>query len=452
MRMQLLPCLALFCLSSAAIAQQADSESVRFTTEARVYLSSGPAVVNIGVYLVSLSDGDSVASLQSIPATSRQVSQGTGVIIDERGLVITNAHVVNHKSNNGAIVYKLSFAEQFGGKSVLARLHSVDAQSDLALLKILDGEKYMPIVFAEEDDLMIGEKVIAIGSPLGNSHSLTSGILSGINRDIDISVPRGNPLELKGLIQTDAAINFGNSGGPLLNSLGELIGINNATAQSADGIGYAIPIKQVNQILHERLRRPRVWLGVQLKNDSELIVEYMYPRSPAASQGMMISDRISAINGIAVANLDDFFDEMILIEEEQPFVVDIQRGNRSLQLELSLPNIRVRDTLGALGFEAKPVARIYHDEYNRQRRLRAVEVTTVIANSPASNIGLKVGDTIHSMRKTPEGNLSGWAPVASMAQIVQFAQRKDFVRGNYNIMWSSADGSYQQGKLVLVNN
>jgi serine protease Do len=450
--MQLLPCLALFCLSSAAIAQQADSESVRFTTEARVYLSSGPAVVNIGVFLVSLSDGDSVASLQSIPATSRQVSQGTGVVIDERGLVITNAHVVNHKSNNGAIVYKLSFAEQFGGKSVLARLHSVDAQSDLALLKILDGEKYMPIVFAEEDDLMIGEKVIAIGSPLGNSHSLTSGILSGINRDIDISVPRGKPLKLKGLIQTDAAINFGNSGGPLLNSLGELIGINNATAQSADGIGYAIPIKQVNQILHERLRRPRVWLGVLLKNDSELIVNYMYPRSPAASQGMMISDRISAINGVAVANLDDFFDEMILIEEDQPFVVDIQRGNRSLQLELSLPNIRVRDTLGALGFEAKPVTRVYHDEYNRSRRLHAAEVTTVIANSPASNIGLKVGDTIHSMRKTPEGNLSGWAPVASMAQIVQFAQRKDFVRGDYNIMWSSADGSYQQGKLVLINN
>ncbi|MGY8759238.1 MAG: S1C family serine protease [Planctomycetota bacterium] len=450
--MQLLPCLALFCLSSAAIAQQADSESVRFTTEARVYLSSGPAVVNIGVYLVSLSDGDSVASLQSIPATSRQVSQGTGVIIDERGLVITNAHVVNHKSNNGAIVYKLSFAEQFGGKSVLARLHSIDAQSDLALLKILDGEKYMPIVFAEEDDLMIGEKVIAIGSPLGNSHSLTSGILSGINRDIDVKVARGKTLKLKGLIQTDAAINFGNSGGPLLNSLGELIGINNATAQSADGIGYAIPIKQVNQILHERLRRPRVWLGVQLKNDSELIVEHIYPRSPAASQGMMLSDRLAAINGVAVTNLDDFFDEMILIEENQPFVVDLQRGNRSLQLELSLPNIRVRDTLGALGFEAKPVTRVYHDEYNRSRRLHAAEVTTVIANSPASNIGLKVGDTIHSMRKTPEGNLSGWAPVASMAQIVQFAQRKDFVRGDYNIMWSSADGSYQQGKLVLINN
>jgi serine protease Do len=450
--MQLLPCLALFCLSSAAIAQQADSESVRFTTEARVYLSSGPAVVNIGVFLVSLSDGDSVASLQSIPATSRQVSQGTGVVIDERGLVITNAHVVNHKSNAGAIVYKLSFAEQFGGKSVLARLHSVDAQSDLALLKILDGEKYMPIVFAKEDDLMIGEKVIAIGSPLGNSHSLTSGILSGINRDIDISVPRGKPLKLKGLIQTDAAINFGNSGGPLLNSLGELIGINNATAQSADGIGYAIPIKQVNQILHERLRRPSVWLGVLLKNDSELIVNYMYPRSPAASQGMVISDRISAINGVAVANLDDFFDEMILIEEDQPFVVDIQRGNRSLQLELSLPSIRARDTLGALGFEAKPVALVYYDEYNRPRRLHAVEVTTVIANSPASNIGLKVGDNIHAMRKTPERNLSGWAPVASMAQIVQFAQRKNFVRGDYNIMWSSADGSYQQGKLVLIND
>jgi S1-C subfamily serine protease len=189
-----------------------------------------------------------------------------------------------------------------------------------------------------------------------------------------------------------------------------------------------------------------------LKSDSDLIVEYMYPRSPAASQGMMISDRISAINGVAVANLDDFFDEMILIEEDQPFVVDIQRGNRSLQLELSLPSIRARDTLGALGFEAKPVALVYYDEYNRPRRLHAVEVTTVIANSPASNIGLKVGDNIHAMRKTPERNLSGWAPVASMAQIVQFAQRKNFVRGDYNIMWSSADGSYQQGKLVLIND
>lgn len=450
--MQLLPCLLFICLGSSAIAQQAGPDSVRFTTEARVYLSSGPAVVNIGVYLVSLSDGAAVTSLQSMPASSRQISQGTGVIIDERGLVITNAHVVNHKSNNGTIVYKLSFAEQFGGKSVLARLHSIDEQSDLALLKILDSEKYMPIVFAKENDLMIGEKVIAIGSPLGNSHSLTSGILSGINRDIDVNVAHNKTMKLKGLIQTDAAINFGNSGGPLLNSLGELIGINNATAQSADGIGYAIPIKRVNQILHERLRRPRVWLGVQLKNDRELIAEYIHPRSPAASQGIMLGDRLAAINGIAVANLDDFFNEMILIEEEQPFIVDVQRGNRSLQLELSLPNIRVRETLGALGFEAKPVTRVYHDEYNRPRRLRAVEVTTVIANSPASNIGLKAGDTIHSMRKTPEGNLSGWAPVASMAQIVQFAQRKDFVRGDYNIMWSSADGSYQQGKLVLVNN
>ena len=452
MRMQLLPCLLLICLGPTANAQQADPDSVRFTTEARVYLSAGPAVVNIGVYLVSLSDGDSVASLQSIPATSRQISQGTGVIIDERGLVITNAHVVNHKSNNGAVVYKLSFAEQFGGKSVLARLLSIDEQSDLALLKILDAEKYMPIVFAREKDLMIGEKVIAIGSPLGNSHSLTSGILSGINRDIDVNDARGKTLQLKGLIQTDAAINFGNSGGPLLNALGELIGINNATAQSADGIGYAIPIQQVNQILHERLRRPRVWLGVQLKSDSELIVKDVYPRSPAAGQGMMISDRILAINGVAVANLDDFFDEMILIEEEQPFVVDIQRVDRSLQLELSLPHISVRETLGALGFDAKPVVLRYRDEHNRLNASRAVEVTTVITNSPASDIGLKVGDTIHSMRLIPNRNRSGWAPVASMAQIIQFAQHKNFVRDGYNIMWSSADGSYQQGKLNLINN
>jgi S1-C subfamily serine protease len=164
-------------LVSTALAQLPVNASDRSTTESRVYYSSGPAVVNIGVFVVSIGSDDTL-SLNTIPATSQQISQGTGVIIDERGLVITNAHVVNHKTNRGTIVYKLSFAEQFGGETVLARLLSVDEQSDLALLKIIGGGKYAPIVFAKENDLLIGEKVIAIGSPLGNSLASTTLQLS----------------------------------------------------------------------------------------------------------------------------------------------------------------------------------------------------------------------------------------------------------------------------------
>ena len=451
MRTHVLLSLAVTCLVSTALAQQPVNASDRFTTESRVYYSSGPAVVNIGVFVVSIGSDDTL-SLKTIPASSQQISQGTGVIIDERGLVITNAHVVNHKTNRGTIVYKLSFAEQFGGETVLARLLSVDEQSDLALLKIISGEKYAPIVFAKENDLMIGEKVIAIGSPLGNSHSLTSGILSGVNRDINVSVARGQEIKFKGLIQTDAAINFGNSGGPLLNSLGELIGINNATAQSADGIGYAIPIDQVNKILRERLRRPNVWLGVQVVDEHDLTLKKTHVRSPAVAQGLMVGDTISAINSVVVNDLVGLNNELTLIESMKEFTIEVKRGQRVLVFNLSLPHIDTRDTLGALGLDGTPDVVRFRDEFGRLNHSRVVKVKTVLPNSPASALGINVGDHIHALRlKVGRARQDGWTPVASMAQVVQLIKSKNFIRNDYNIMWYSSDGSHHQGKLSVAD-
>jgi S1-C subfamily serine protease len=450
MQKQLLLAFGLCSLTANGVAQNINPASERFTTESRVYLSAGPSVVNIGVYAVSLGEDD-ILSLQAIQQAGRQISQGTGVIIDERGLVITNAHVVDQTIGRGTVVYQLSFAEEFGGHSVLARLISVDEASDLALLKIVDGKKHPPIVFAKEDDLMIGEKVIAIGSPLGNSHSLTSGILSGVNRDIDVKVDRRNTLVFKGLLQTDAAINFGNSGGPLLNALGELIGINNATAQSADGIGYAIPIEQVNEILRERLRRPRVWFGMQLKSDSNLVIDELHPRSPAANQGLQLGDRILAINSVAVGDHVELNNELVMVEEDSEFVVEVQRKERMLQLGITLPAIEARDTIGALGLDGAPGSIRFVDEYGRSNKSRVIKVTEVYSKSPASSLGLAVGDNIHAVRLKANNFRSGWTPVASMSQLVTLLKNTNFVQDDFNVIWSSSDGSYHQGKLVINN-
>ncbi|MFT7517681.1 MAG: serine protease Do [Myxococcota bacterium] len=448
MRIRLLPLIAFVCFAALAMAQQLDHQNERFTTEARVYLSSGPSVVNIGVYAVRLGPSE-VLNMESIPQSSTQISQGTGVIIDERGLVITNAHVVSQATNLGTIVYQLTFGEQFKRAPVSARLLSVDIQSDLALLKIIDKGNYPPIVFAKEDDLMIGEKVIAIGSPLGNAHSLTSGILSGIHRDINVTTGRGQTIRFKGLIQTDAAINFGNSGGPLLNSLGELIGINNATAQSADGIGYAIPIQQVNKILQERLRRPRVWLGVVLESDDDLTVSQMHPRSPSLAQGLSLNDTILSVNGIEVASLEELNSELLLIDSGEKFEIEIERAQRFLHLEISLPSIGTRDTIGLLGLTGRPSTLRYTDENGWPRRSRVVEIITVINDSPAAKLKLQVGDAIHAVRLNDTGSASVWTPVSSMAQLVALLKNSKFVRDDFNILWSSKDGSYHQGQLTL---
>ncbi|MDP6964231.1 MAG: PDZ domain-containing protein, partial [Planctomycetota bacterium] len=267
---------------------------------------------------------------------------------------------------------------------------------------------------------------------------------------IDVQLEDLSTARFKGLIQTDAAINFGNSGGPLLNALGELIGINNATAQSADGIGYAIPIKQVNQILRERLRRPQVWFGMQLAADNALIIEEMHPRSPAAEQGLQIGDKIIAINSVAVSNNSELNNELVLVEEDTPFEIEVTRNYRLLQLNISLPPMSDRDTRGKIGLKGEPDTVSYVDEFGRRNRSRVVRVTKIYPDSPADAIGLKVGDSIHALRLQRKRFRSvHWAPVASMAQIVSIMNNSAFEIDDYNIVWSSQDGSYHQGKLQV---
>jgi serine protease Do len=232
--------------------------------------------------------------------------EGTGFIIDADGSILTNHHVIDKADR---ITVKLA-----DGRSLKARVIGSDPDTDIALIKI-DGERGLPVApLGDSSMLRMGEWVCAIGNPLGYEHSVTVGVVSFLGRKLfDAS--------LDNYIQTDAAINFGNSGGPLINSRGEVIGINAAISSRASNIGFAVPINAATAILPQLRARGHVsrgYIGVGLRDiDPDLqqslkltvsrgaLVQDVSDGSPGERAGLKPYDTIVAIDGAQVANDDD---------------------------------------------------------------------------------------------------------------------------------------------------
>ena len=193
-------------------------------------------------------------------------SIGSGVIIDEEGYILTNFHVLRRAER---VQVKLANGEVYDAEPLVATV-----QKDVVLLKIRPkkpDEKFTAIQFAADDDVLLGETVLALGNPFGLGGSVARGILSSKSR----REPTGDePLDVADWLQTDAAINPGNSGGPLINLRGELIGLNVAVGQG-QGIGFAIPIKQVSAALSDFFTpelRDSMWFGARLKASAPLTI------------------------------------------------------------------------------------------------------------------------------------------------------------------------------------
>lgn len=258
-----------------------------------------PSVVNVGTEeIVEYSDAfDQMFRefwgpyYRSRPPEARY-SLGSGVIIDDSGYVLTCLHVVQRANRTWV---KLADGREFEAQPIVGTTHS-----DVALLKLKakPGEKFQAVRFAKGDDLLLGETVIALGNPFGLGGSVSRGILSSKNRR---APKEDEPLDVADWLQVDAPINVGNSGGPLVNLKGELIGLNVAVYRQGQGIGFAIPVNQVTEALSE-IFTPEVTkslsFGARVKSGPyPLTVTAVETGSPAEIAGLKAGDQIVQING-----------------------------------------------------------------------------------------------------------------------------------------------------------
>ena len=307
-----------------------------------LFRAASPSVV----YITSLALQRDIFSLnaQEVPKGT-----GSGFVWDSDGHVVTNFHVIQD-----AQAAKVTLADQ---STWDARLVGADPDNDLAVLKIDAPSDKMPAIpIGKSNDLQVGQKVFAIGNPFGLDHTLTTGIVSALGREIKSSGDR----PISGVIQTDAAINPGNSGGPLLDSAGRLIGVNTAIYSPSGayaGIGFAIPVDLVNQIVPQLIKNRRVEkpkLPVKVADDSiasqlrvrngVLILDVttreaarlLQPTRRDRTRGIILGDIIVAYDGKEVRRRDDL--ERFVSQSKIGDTVEltIRRGQERIEVEVTL--------------------------------------------------------------------------------------------------------------------
>lgn len=280
-------------------------------------------------------------------------SAGTGIIVSSDGYILTNKHVINNSSKVSVV---LSDGKTYDDVSVVAE----DPASDIAFLKISNVKNLTPAELGDSKTLNIGQQVIAIGNALGEyAGTVTSGIISGVGRKVTAASQDGSMEEtLSDMIQTDAAINSGNSGGPLVNAKGQVIGINTAIASQAQGIGFAIPIASVKGMLNSLIEKgtaSRAYLGVNyIEITSEVSKEYglsvksgalvkseeshsaVVSGGPAAKAGIKDGDIITKINGVNVGKSGSVSTLVSEYKVGDTIKITILRNNKEQELTATL--------------------------------------------------------------------------------------------------------------------
>ena len=278
----------------------------------------------------------------------RERGQGSGVIIDKNGLVLTNAHVVERVDN-----VSVTLAD---GNILEGQVLGTDAVTDLALVKIDDSTSSVFAPLGNSEDLEVGDWAIALGTPYGLEKTVTLGIVSSLHRDINSLGFSDKRLDL---IQTDAAINPGNSGGPLINSKGEVIGINTLVRSGPGaGLGFAIPINLAKTVSDQLLKNGEVihpYLGVQLislnpkiakehnKDPNSIVqlpersgalIQSVIPNSPAEKAGLRRGDLVIATENISIEEPKALLDEVEKAQIGKVFLLNVLRDNNEIQINI----------------------------------------------------------------------------------------------------------------------
>ena len=366
-------------------------------------------------------------------------SAGSGVIISESGYVLTNVHVVRDADE---IWVKLT---DESGKQMIYQAEAIAGSltTDIALLRIIPekkGEVFAAVTFAADDDLLLGETVMALGNPFGLGGSVSQGILSSKSRRTETD---GQRLEIPDWLQTDASINPGNSGGPLINLSGEIIGINVAVLREGQGIGFAIPIKRVNESM-SRFFTPEFlddnWFGVTIDAGTRPPrVASVEAESPAAKAGLSVGDKILRVNGSENDSFIDLASQLVGVGKDRTIQFQIERNGKKLDrtVELIPENAvfnagLIRQKIGAILERLTPevaealrldstdgfvISQVDKDTPAAKANLRPGLVVTSIDGRKIDDI-IDAARIFHSKNKGDEVTLN----------IVQMSQRGIFVR------------------------
>lgn len=358
------------------------------------------AVANCRSAVVNLRGRKTVRANES--QTSSEIKQvngmGTGVIIDPRGYILTNYHVVED-------VREIQVTTSAREKTI-AQLIAHDPETDLAILKIDLARELPTIPLGTSSDLMLAETVAAVGNAYGYEHTVTEGIISQLGRTVQVN----DDQIYRNLIQTDAPINPGNSGGPLLNLDGHMIGINVAVRIGAQGIAFAIPADDAMEIAANLMAQHAAEAsgldhGIQTtttyKNQQPiLLVKHVRPKSPADDAGVKKGAQISQINGKPAKRSLDLSTAMLTITGKEDLnlsiVQDGARDDVSLKLDKNPINATNDTAWSMLGITVKPASD--NEMANRHPNYqKGLKILSVRKNSPADLEGILAGDILVAM-------------------------------------------------------
>jgi serine protease Do len=361
---------------------------------------------------------------------------GSGFIIDADGSILTNHHVVDRAER---ITVKLS-----DGRTLRARLIGSDPDTDIALIKV-DGQAGLPVApLGDSSALRMGEWVCAIGNPLGYEHTVTVGVVSFLGRKLfDMS--------LDNYIQTDAAINFGNSGGPLINSRGEVIGINAAISSRASSIGFAVPINGASSVLPQLRQYGRVsrgYMGVGLRDvDADLerslkltvdhgaLVQDITAGSPADRAGVRPYDVITSLDDRVIANDDQLIREIASRAPGSAARLRLSRDGHDQTLVVKLSERPARERAEKadspvgpperskidpdallLGLTVRDIDRQTADRLELPRQMRGVLITRVEAMSSSFDGGIERGTVLLEINRQRIESLADYRRIARAAR------------------------------------
>jgi S1-C subfamily serine protease len=317
------------------------AEVVEAFTTSKVTLSTGGNTEQPAGRFAKVAKATAGAVVTIESKSDQEGLQGSGVVIDPRGYIVTNNHVISEAANNPS-QFKTTVVFN-DGKQVPANLVGRDPKTDLAVLKVDNVDNLSVAQLGDSNQVRVGDEVLAAGAPLGLRSTVTHGIISALHRPVPLSGEGSDTDTVIDALQTDASINHGNSGGPLINMDSQVIGINTAgksLSDSASGLGFAIPINEARQVAQTLIRDGKIvhpTLGVSTRSVSNAIasgaqVANVKAGSPAQRGGILENDVIVKVGDRKVADADEFVVAVRQLTIGQDAPVEVVRDGRNVTL------------------------------------------------------------------------------------------------------------------------